>query len=187
MGDSTRQMILIVYKMRVLTIMRNIMPALSPTLTAPAAARLTQLGQRIRDHRKSLSVSATDTAEASGISRVTLHRIERGEPSVAMASYMNAIAALGLELEIVRPATKHGPSAGNANAAPIPSSLRLADYPQLKRLAWQRGGVPRVSPQEALSLYERNWRHVDIDAMDPRERALVSALAQQWGGGRLLV
>ena len=180
-------MILIVYKITILPIMRNNMPALSPALTPPAAARLTQLGQRIRDHRKSLSVSATDAAEASGISRVTLHRIERGEPSVAMASYMNAIAALGLELEIARPATKQAPSAGSDNAIPIPSSLRLADYPQLKRLAWQRGGVPRVSPQEALSLYERNWRHVDIAAMDPCERALVSALAQQWGGGRLLV
>ena len=163
------------------------MPALSPTLTASATVRLTQLGQRIRDHRKSLSVSATDAAEASGISRVTLHRIERGEPSVAMASYMNAIAALGLELEIVRPSAKYRPTAGNDNVIPVPSTLRLADYPQLKRLAWQRGGVPRVSPQEALSLYERNWRHVDIDAMDPRERALVSALALQWGGGRLLV
>ena len=163
------------------------MPALSPTLAASAAARLTQLGQRIRDHRKSLSVSATHAAEASGISRVTLHRIERGEPSVAMASYMNAIAALGLVLEITRPQVQRQHAAASDQASPLPSTLRLADYPQLKRLAWQRGGVPRVSPQEALSLYERNWRHVDIDAMDPRERALVSALALQWGGGRLLV
>ena len=163
------------------------MPARSPPASATAVARLTLLGQRIRAHRKSLAVSATDAAEASGISRVTLHRIERGEPAVAMASYMNAIAALGLELEIVRPPSKHVPLAGNDNATPVPSTLRLADYPQLKRLAWQRGGVPRVSPQEALNLYERNWRHVDIDALDSRERALVSALAQQWGGGRLLV
>ena len=178
---------LILYKKLRLSIIRNIMPALSPPASAAATALLTLLGRRIRDHRKALSVSATDAAEASGISRVTLHRIERGEPSVAMASYMNAIAALGLELEIVRPSAKHLPPADNDNAIPVPSSLRLADYPQLKRLAWQRGGVPRVSPQEALSLYERNWRHVDMAAMDPHERALLSALAQQWGGGRLLV
>ena len=178
---------LILYKKLKLPIIRNTMPALSPPASAAASALLTLLGQRIRDHRKALSVSATDAAEASGISRVTLHRIERGEPSVAMASYMNAIAALGLELEITRPQTQRQHPAASDHASPIPSTLRLADYPQLKRLAWQRGGTAKVSPEEALSLYERNWRHVDMAAMDPHERALVAALAQQWGGGRLLV
>ena len=163
------------------------MPALSPPASAAATALLTLLGQCIRDHRKALSVSATDAAEASGISRVTWHRIERGEPTVAMASYMNAIAALGLELEITRPQAQRQHAAASEHASLLPSTLRLADYPQLKRLAWQRAASARVSPQEALGLYERNWRHVDIDAMDPHERALVSALAQQWGGGRLLV
>jgi hypothetical protein len=65
--------------------------------------------------------------------------------------------------------------------------VRLDDYPQLKRLAWQRLGVAEVSPAEALSLYERNWRHIDPTSLDPAERALVHALAHQLGGGRLLV
>ena len=145
------------------------------------------IGQRIRTHRKGLGVNATAAAEASGISRVTLHRVERGEPSVAMASYMSAIAALGLELEIVNPQDhRRGPI--DAGEMPrLPSAIRLADYPQLKRLAWQHHGVTQVSPKEALGLYERNWRHVDLNAMDPNERTLVNALARELGGGRLLV
>jgi len=48
-------------------------------------------------------------------------------------------------------------------------------------------GVSTVTPEDALGLYERNWRHVDTAALDPAERALVNALAQHLGGGRLLV
>jgi transcriptional regulator with XRE-family HTH domain len=36
---------------------------------------------------KALKVSATTAAEAAGMSRMTLHRIERGEPSVTMGAY----------------------------------------------------------------------------------------------------
>lgn len=35
------------------------------------------------------------------MSRVTLHRIERGEPSVTMGAYLNALAVLGLDFEIL--------------------------------------------------------------------------------------
>jgi transcriptional regulator with XRE-family HTH domain len=67
------------------------------------AARLAELGERIREHRKRLKVSAVATAEAAGMSRVTLHRIERGEASVTIGAYMNAVAALGLDLRVVDP------------------------------------------------------------------------------------
>ncbi len=67
-----------------------------------------------------------------------------------------------------------------------PASIRLADYPELERLAWQTQAA-EVTPEEALELYERNWRHADLARMEPRERALVDALARQLRGGRLLV
>jgi len=38
----------------------------------------------LAEKRKALRVSATVAAEAAGMSRVTLHRIEKGEPSVTM-------------------------------------------------------------------------------------------------------
>jgi transcriptional regulator with XRE-family HTH domain len=168
------------------------MPALAPPIADAPLAKLIAIGKHIRAHRKGLRVSATDAAEASGISRVTLHRIERGEPSVAMAAYMNAVAALGLELEVVNP---QGPLGGRPNDSEmpllrptlLPPTIRLADYPQLKSLAWQLSGVAELTPEEALGLYERNWRHVDMSVMDLRERTLVNALAKALAGGRLLV
>jgi transcriptional regulator with XRE-family HTH domain len=144
------------------------------------------LSGRIRAHRKQQKVNATSAAEAAGLSRVTLHRIERGEPSVAMGSYLSVTAALGLDLEVTGP--KSHPLAARLPSAPsAPSRIRLGEYPQLKRLAWQLHGVDDLTPAEALSLYERNWRHVDHGAMEPHERALVRSLAASAGGGRLLV
>ena len=63
----------------------------------------------------------------------------------------------------------------------IPARIRLADYPQLKQLAWQVHGIDELTPGEVLSIYERNWRHVDVQAMVPRERHLVDALRSALG------
>ena len=52
----------------------------------------------------------------------------------------------------------------------------LADYPQLEQLAWQVHGTDELTPAEALSIYRRNWRHVDANALEPRERDLIDAL-----------
>ena len=78
--------------------MRNTMPSKSPVNTDACAAQLQALGAQIRSQRKALRLSATVTAEAAGVSRVTLHRIEKGEPSVTMGAWCSAIAALGLVL-----------------------------------------------------------------------------------------
>jgi transcriptional regulator with XRE-family HTH domain len=77
------------------------MPARAPIVEDKVAARLAALGQRIRDERKRQKVSAADAAEAAGVSRVTWHRIEQGQVSVTMGAYMNALAALGLELDVL--------------------------------------------------------------------------------------
>ncbi|HEY0858768.1 MAG TPA: helix-turn-helix domain-containing protein [Albitalea sp.] len=160
------------------------MPATAPPIGKAPAAALAALGERIRDQRKRLGVNATAAAEAAGMSRVTLHRIERGEPSVTMGAYLSAMAALGLELELSDPAQRRQ----RATAAHmLPQRITLADYPQLQRLAWQLHGVTELSPREALDLYERNWRHVDQRALSAHERLLVKMLAAELGGGRLLV
>jgi len=159
------------------------MPAKAPLVGDILATRLQALGERIRAHRKRQKVSATVAAEAAGMSRVTWHRIERGEPSVTMGAYLSAIDTIGLQLAL------HDPQAGPATAeiASLPARVRLAEFPQLKGLAWQLHGVDDLSPADALSLYERNWRHIDRASMVPAERALIQALVEQFGGGRLLV
>lgn len=161
------------------------MPAKAPPVGDILAARLKALGAHIRTHRQQLKVSATTAAEAAGMSRVTLHRIERGEPSVTMGAYLSAIAAVGLQLGLSDPQALK--ASAPASATGLPASVHLADYPELKRLAWQFHGVAELSPADALSLYERNWRHIDTGRLGPAERALVQVLADELGGGRLLV
>lgn len=163
------------------------MPARAPAIATPVALKLAALGERIRARRKALKVSAVDAAEAAGMARVTLQRIERGEPSVTMGAYIGAATAVGLELELVDPRERGRGAGGSRAKPPLPARIRLVDYPQLKRLAWQLHGVTTLTPEEALGLYERNWRHVDTEAFDPAERTLVNMLVQHLGGGRLLV
>jgi transcriptional regulator with XRE-family HTH domain len=164
--------------------MRNKMPAIAPAAGEIVAAALARLGERLRAERKRLGVSAITAAEAAGMSRVTLHRIERGEPSVTMGAYANAAAALGLSLGLAGPPPA-APSRARQTGAP--QRILLADHPQLARLAWQVQDATEVTPAEALSLYERNWRHIDQAALSPHERALIHSLLASLGGSRLLV
>ncbi len=62
-----------------------------------------------------------------------------------------------------------------------------AEYPQLRRLVWNRNPNQAVSGAEALQIYEAAWLHVDEDAMTPEEKALVKRLAGRYGNGHLLV
>ena len=160
------------------------MPAPAPATGEIVVAKLLALGEQLRAQRKRLGVSATTAAEAAGMSRVTLHRIERGEPSVTMGAYLNAAAALGLELGVVAP---QPPQRRRRQAATLPTRICLADYPQLERLAWQFQGASHVTPAEALSLYERNWRHIEQGALALNERELIQQLVASLGGSRLLV
>lgn len=154
------------------------MPAQSPPPTNDVATRLGALGQQVRAHRKRLRVSATTAAQAAGVARVTLNRIERGEPSVTIGAWLNVFGALGLDF-VLRPpkgetATHRAESEAGAGA--VPAAISLAEFPQLRRIAWHVRGLDSLTPAEALSLYERNWRHLDLHAMAPRERSLVDAL-----------
>lgn len=156
------------------------MPKKSPPLNEFTSAKLRQLGEQIVARRKALGVSATVAAEASGLSRVTLHRIEKGEPSVTMGAWSNVIAALGLQLHFQEPAsTEIRPAAPPPGWWPV--RIALADYPQLKAVAWQVQGTDYLTPVEAIDIYERNARHLDLPSMSAQEQALWEALQQAFG------
>ncbi len=156
--------------------MRNTMPAKSPTPPTIVAEQLAALGTRIRAQRKALRVSATALAEASGMSRVSVHRIEQGEPSVTMGAYLNVLAALGMAFSVMDAGETLSKNSADDKAGWLPARVRLADYPALQQLAWQVQGVDELTPREALGIYERNWRHIDQAALLPRERNLIDAL-----------
>ncbi|MDB5828119.1 MAG: transcriptional regulator, family [Variovorax sp.] len=163
------------------------MPAKAPAPHIAGTGVLGTLGSCIRQRRKALRVSATTAAEAAGMSRVTLHRIERGEASVTMGAYANAMAALGVQIRVVDlPAAVSAPlEKVQAHAAPL--RIALADYPQLKQLAWMLPGAAELTAEEAFGLYERNWRHIDDKQIDDHERALIDTLTRTLGQGQLLV
>ena len=152
------------------------MPAPPLAISDATAARLGALGLQIRTRRKALGLSATVVAEAAGLSRVTLHRLEKGAPAVTMAAYLNVMAALGLDVNLSVPAEQTTVAPTVDHTGWIPARVQLADYPQLKQLAWQVHGVDALTPAEALSIYERNWRHIDLAALQPHEQQLVDAL-----------
>jgi hypothetical protein len=60
--------------------------------------------------------------------------------------------------------------------------VRLADYPALADLAWNRRDeyLPAL---EAFRVYERNWRFVDRDRLSIRERDLLQRLSERFGAG----
>lgn len=158
-----------------------------PTAINPSAAQLQALGKQLRARRKILRVSSTAAAEAAGMSRVTLHRIEKGEPTVAGGAWAQAMAALGMVLQAHNVEENPTNDASNGNPANmaewIPVRVRLQNYPQLKALAWQVHGTDTLSPAEAWGIYERNARHLDMAAMSPAELALLQALRTGLGGG----
>jgi len=62
-----------------------------------------------------------------------------------------------------------------------------AHYPELARLVWNGDPQRPIAAEDALTLYERNWRHVDKDALSDQEAALISALVETHGNGVMLV
>ncbi len=67
-----------------------------------AQARLAALGERLRLARLRRRISQTEMASRVGVSRMTLVRLERGEPAVALAVLVRALSILGLEADVDR-------------------------------------------------------------------------------------
>lgn len=155
------------------------MPKKSPSTSENTAAKLRSLGAQVAERRKALRVSATVVAEAAGLSRVTLHRIEKGEPSVTMGAWSNVIDALGMRLELQ--ATVEAKPQSTERSGWWPVRVALADYPQLKSLAWQVQGTDTLTPVEAFDIYERNARHLEVASLTEHEKDLWQALQEAFG------
>ena len=78
-------------------------------------------------------------------------------------------------------------AARTGNSLDYAAGIAVSDYPQLQLLAWNLKKDAVISPEEALSLYERNWRHVDTAALTGSERELIDTLVGTVGKGSLLV
>jgi transcriptional regulator with XRE-family HTH domain len=149
--------------------MRNIMPAKAPLAKPKSLKLLNDIANAIKAKRLAMGVSAATAALDAGMSRVTWHRIEKAEPSITMGAYLNAMAALGLEIEPKCIAIEH-------QEHKIPTFIRPIDFPQLKEITWQIKPDFELTPEEANSFYERNRRYINFDELPDFEKQLMSAL-----------
>ncbi len=76
---------------------RQIMKSQAPK-TLPRAARraLVKLGADIAVARKKRRISTVSMAERAFISRATLYKVEKGDPTVSMGIYATVLTILGL-------------------------------------------------------------------------------------------
>lgn len=57
------------------------------------------LGRRLREARLRRRMTALAMAERAGISRATLHRLEKGDTSISLGAYQRVLRVLGLEAD----------------------------------------------------------------------------------------
>ena len=130
------------------------MPRSTPPILPRLARLLSDLGDNIRKARLRRSFSAETVAQRAGITRKTLHRVECGEPAVALGIYARVLQALRLEAGLAAIAADDvTPGAGslalsvNTNGvAAVRAGSRLADSMAL-------GGAFTISKDGNIPLY----------------------------------
>jgi transcriptional regulator with XRE-family HTH domain len=97
----------------------------------PAQRALRKLGQDIRDARRRRRIPVAIMAERASLSRMTLHKLEKGEPGVSMGAYATVLFVLGLAESLY----------GLADVKNDPTGLALEEerLPQRIRLPRRRG------------------------------------------------
>jgi DNA-binding XRE family transcriptional regulator len=93
-----------------------------------------ELGRGISIARRRRRLTAAMMAERIGVGRQTFRRVEHGDPTVAMGTYLMALFVLGLEwASLERSADPHADEAGTTlDIADLPKSVRPKRTPQPK-------------------------------------------------------
>ena len=75
------------------------MPKISRPVFPQAQRQAQALGRRLRDARLRRRMTALAMAERAGISRATLHRLEKGAAAISLAAAQRVLRVLGLEAD----------------------------------------------------------------------------------------
>ncbi|MDR7094023.1 helix-turn-helix domain-containing protein [Hydrogenophaga laconesensis] len=161
------------------------------------ARLLKELGMRLRLARKRRSLSAEKLAELAGITRVTLNRLEVGEPAAAtLGTLTKVMGALGMagDLMLLARDDRAGHQLRDASLLEprkpaLPRLIALKDLPCLRTVAaWHLPDADtRLTPEEVFNLYERNWRYIEPEKIVGKEAAVLKKLTKTVGKGVLLV
>jgi len=139
---------------------------------------LVNFGQRVLLQRKKLKVTAEGLAISAGISRVTLHRIEKGDPGVSVGAYVSVLQALDMQMT-VELKSQHK----KLQAIDL-SKIAIKNYPELKKLSWQLKDDAVLSALEAKNIYERNERFISFSSLCDDEKELIDQLGIQFSEGK---
>ena len=71
-------------------------------LPIPVQKALRILGKNINDARRRRRITMALMSERCGFSRLTLSKIEKGDPSVSMGAYASALFVLGMSDHLAR-------------------------------------------------------------------------------------
>lgn len=158
---------------------------------------LRDLGARLRLARKRRGLSAESLANAAGITRVTLNRLEVGDPAATtLGTLTRVLRALGMsgDLTLLARDDRVGIQMRDAHLLTpkkpaLPKLISLKDLPHLTEAAsWHiRNKEAMLTPAEIYELYERNWRHLDPQKIVGKEAKLLQQLTKTVGKGVLLV
>ena len=99
----------------------------TPHLPSAAARRaLRKLGQDLRDARRRRALPAAVVADRAFTSRPSLHRVEKGDPTVSIGIYAAVLQALGLIERLNDLADpSHDPVGAALAAEQLPERVRL--------------------------------------------------------------
>ena len=75
---------------------RYMRPTIPPKLPIPVRKALRKLGQDIRDARLRRRIPTAIMSQRALVTRTTLHKVERGDPTVAMGTYCTVLFVLGM-------------------------------------------------------------------------------------------
>lgn len=96
------------------------------TLPIPVRRTLRKLGAEIRDARRRRRIPTTVMAQRAFISRMTLNKIEKGDPSVAFGSYATVLFVLGMNERLAELADPRHDTVGlNLQDGRLPKRIRL--------------------------------------------------------------
>jgi len=93
----------------------------------PVARALRKLGHDIRDARRRRRIPVAILAERASISRMTLNRIEKGDPRASVGAYATVLFALGMADRLADVADPRHDSVGlELEEEHLPERIRLS-------------------------------------------------------------
>lgn len=105
----------------------------TPPLPLPVKRALAKLGQDIHSARVRRRITTTIMAERAFITRMTLRKVERGDPGVSLGIYATVMFVLGLAPRIADLADSRSDEVGlQLEEERLPKRVRVAGIKRIK-------------------------------------------------------